>query len=264
MKMLLLAPVAFSGGKPEFHFSRKCSTDPRIMPAPTIVFDLDGTLVDTAPDLIATLNSVLAREGLPPVAFAAARNMVGGGARAMIERGLAAEGLTLGTAEVERLCGQFIEHYAAHIADRSRPFPGVEAALDALIGGGCRLAVCTNKLEWLSFRLLRALGLADRFAAICGADTFGVQKPDAAILHGTVARAGGHPDMAIMVGDAITDIAVARAAGIAVIAVDFGYSEIPIAELAPDRIVSSFERLPAVAFALLAARKDEFPQKVNR
>jgi len=244
------------------------------MAVPTIVFDLDGTLVDTAPDLIATLNTILKREGLPPVAFEAARNMVGGGARHMIERGLAAAPslpspasggrLGWGTADVERLCGQFIDHYAAHIADRSRPFPGVEAALDELARAGCRLAVCTNKLEWLSLRLLGALGLTDRFAAICGADTFGVQKPNAAILHGTVARAGGRSDAAIMVGDAITDIAVARAAGIAVIAVDFGYSETPVAELGPDRIVSSFARLPEVVFALLAARKDEIPHKVNR
>jgi phosphoglycolate phosphatase len=239
------------------------------MAAPTIVFDLDGTLVDTAPDLIATLNTILVREGLPPVAFAAARNMVGGGARHMIERGLAAAPLPspasgAGAIDVERLCGQFIDHYAAHIADQSRPFPGVEAALDALIRGGCRLAVCTNKLEWLALRLLEALGLADRFAAICGADTFGVQKPDPAILHGTVARAGGHSDVAIMVGDAITDIAVARAAGIAVIAVDFGYSETPVAEFAPDRIVGSFDHLPEAVFALLAAQKGEFPKKVNR
>jgi len=244
------------------------------MAVPTIVFDLDGTLVDTAPDLIATLNTILEREGLPPVAFEAARNMVGGGARHMIERGLAAAPslpsrasggvFGWGAADMERLCGQFIDHYAAHIADRSRPFPGVEAALDELARAGCRLAVCTNKLEWLSLRLLGALGLTDRFAAICGADTFGVQKPNAAILHGTVARAGGRSDAAIMVGDAITDIAVARAAGIAVIAVDFGYSETPVAELGPDRIVSSFARLPEVVFALLAARKDEIPHKVNR
>jgi phosphoglycolate phosphatase len=244
------------------------------MAAPTIVFDLDGTLIDSAPDLIATLNTILAREGLPAVDYASARNMVGGGARHMIERGLAAApslpppasggGLGWGTADLERLCGQFIDHYAAHVADQSRPFPGVEAALDEFARAGCRLAVCTNKLEWLALKLLGALGLTDRFAAICGADTFGVQKPDPAILHGTIARAGGHSDAAIMVGDAITDIAVARAAGIPVIAVDFGYSDTPVAELGPDRIVSRFDRLPEVVFALLAVQKDEFSQKVNR
>ncbi len=232
--------------------------------APIVVFDLDGTLVDTAPDLIATLNTILTREGLPPVPYGAARNMVGGGARHMIERGLLAEGLMPKGAEVDRMCTAFIAHYADHIAERSRPFPGVEGALDALGRAGCRLAVCTNKLEWLSLKLLEALRLRDRFAAICGADTFGVAKPDAAILHGTVARAGGSIDQAIMVGDAITDIAVARAAGIAVVAVDFGYSPTPVADLAPDRVVSSFARLPEAVFALLGAQKDGFSQKVKR
>jgi phosphoglycolate phosphatase len=242
------------------------------MAPPTVVFDLDGTLVDTAPDLVATLNTILGQEGLPPIAFAAARNMVGGGARHMLERGLAAapslaaggRGVEWAPADLERLCGRFVAHYADHIADRSRPFPGVEAALDTLAARGCRLAVCTNKLEWLARRLLDALGLTQRFAAICGADTFGVSKPDAAILHGTVARAGGRSDAAIMVGDAVTDVAVARAAGIPVIAVDFGYSEIPVAELGPDRIVSSFAQLPEAALALLAGQKGEFLQKVNR
>src|SRR5438034_8221054 len=159
--------------------------------APTIVFDLDGTLVDTAPDLVATLNTIFAREGLPPVAYERARNLVGGGARAMIERGLKAEGRKLAAAEIDRLFCDFIEHYGAHIADRSRPFVGVETALDELVRRGCRLAVCTNKLEWLSIRLLDALGLAQRFAAICGADTFGVQKPDPEILRRTIGRAGG-------------------------------------------------------------------------
>src|SRR5260221_9413516 len=120
-----------------------------IMAIPTIVFDLAGTLVDTAPDLIATLNTILAREGLPPVAFAAARNMVGGGARSLIERGLAAAGRTPVAADVERMCGQFIDHYAAHIADRSRPFPGAQPALDELARRGYRLAFCTNTLERL-------------------------------------------------------------------------------------------------------------------
>src|SRR5260370_2211005 len=106
------------------------------MAAPTVVFDLDGTLVDSAPDLVATLNTIFAREGLPPVAYEAARNMVGGGARLMIERGLKAEGRMLPAPEVDRLCRDFLQHYAAHIADRSRLFPAVDAALDEIAAHG--------------------------------------------------------------------------------------------------------------------------------
>src|SRR5262245_20326833 len=198
-----------------------------MMAAPTVVFDLDGTLVDTAPDLVATLNVIFAHEGLPPVAYDAARNMVGGGARLMIERGLAAEGRKLAAAEVDRLVRDFIAHYAAHIADHSQPFPGLSAALDELAAAGCRFAVCTNKLEWLSVRLLDALGLSRRFVAICGADTFGMQKPNPELLRRTIARAGGQIDASVMVGDSISDIATARAAGTPVIAVDYGYTETP-------------------------------------
>src|SRR5262245_31327572 len=221
------------------------------MVPPTVVFDLDGTLVDTAPDLVATLNAVFAREGLPPVDYAAARNMVGGGARLMIERGLKAEGRVLATAEVDALVKAFIAHYAEHIADNSRPFPGLTAALDALAAGGCRLAVCTNKLEWLSLRLLEALGLKGRFVAVCGADTFGVQKPNPELLRRTIERAEGQAARAVMVGDSITDIATARAAGVPVVAVDFGYSERPVAELGPNRVISTFDDLPEVVFELL-------------
>jgi phosphoglycolate phosphatase len=219
--------------------------------SPLVVFDLDGTLVDTAPDLVATLNTILAREGLPPVDYDAARNMIGGGARVMLERGLAAAGRILPLAAIDVLTRDFIDHYAAHIADRSRPFPGAEAALDTLAACGFRLAVCTNKLEWLSVRLLDALGLSKRFSAICGADTFGVSKPDPAILLGTVASAGATGDAAVMVGDSLADIATARAAKVPVIAVDFGYTDTPVAALAPDRIVSRFADLPDAVLALL-------------
>ena len=219
----------------------------------TVVFDLDGTLVDTAPDLVATLNAVLARQGLPPLDYAAARNMVGGGARMMIERGLKAEGRVLATAEIDALVKDFIALYAEHIADNSHPFPGVAAALDALAAEGCRLAVCTNKLEWLSLRLLEAVGFTARFVAICGPDTFGVRKPDPEMLRRTIERAGGQAARAVMVGDSITDIAAARAAGVPVIAVDFGYSEQPIAELGANRVISAFEELPGTVWELLGA-----------
>jgi phosphoglycolate phosphatase len=221
------------------------------MPVPLAVFDLDGTLVDTAPDLVATLNVIFAREGLPPVAYDAARNMVGGGARSMIERGLVAEGRKLATPAVDKLVKDFIEHYAAHIADQSRPFPGLETALDELETGGCRLAVCTNKLEWLAVRLLDALGLSKRFVAICGADTFGLQKPNPELLQRTIAHCGGRVEQAVMIGDSISDIAMAKAAGVPVIAVDYGYTETPVGQLGPDRVISAFPDLPSVVFDLL-------------
>lgn len=216
----------------------------------TIVFDLDGTLVDTAPDLISTLNLILAREGLPPVDYDAARRMIGGGARGMIERAVAAEGRDCGKAEIERMFAAFIGHYAEHIADQSRPFPQLEETLRQLTRESRRLAVCTNKLEWLSVRLLDTLNLSRHFVAVCGQDTFGVQKPDPKMLRLTIERAGGSPDRAIMVGDSGTDIRTSRAATVPVIAVDFGYSEVPIATLRPDRIVSSFADLPAAVRAI--------------
>ncbi|MCC6889680.1 MAG: phosphoglycolate phosphatase [Hyphomicrobiales bacterium] len=217
---------------------------------PVIVFDLDGTLVDTAPDLVATLNTILARQDLPPVPYEAARNMVGGGARLMLERGLATAGITPPADVLDGLTSDFISHYAAHIADASRPFAGVEAALDALAGSGCRLAVCTNKLEWLSVRLLDALGLTHRFAVICGADTFGVAKPNPEVLRRTIERAG-KSTAALMVGDSLTDIATARAALVPVVAVDFGYSDTPVADLAPDCVISSFRELPDAVWTLI-------------
>jgi phosphoglycolate phosphatase len=219
--------------------------------APTIIFDLDGTLVDTAPDLIDTLNLILGREGLPPIEYDEARTLIGFGARRMIERGLALSGKSVPAPEVERMFADFITHYGDHLADRSRPFPGLEGALDLLAGHGCRFAVCTNKREGLSVRLLTTLSLAGRFAAICGQDTFGVQKPDPQALLGTLRKARGSLSHAVMVGDSQTDIAVARAARIPVIAVDFGYTEIPVAALGPDRIISHFSELPEAAGALL-------------
>jgi phosphoglycolate phosphatase len=221
----------------------------------TVVFDLDGTLVDTAPDLINALNFVLEREGLAPVPLHSARNMIGAGARKLIERGLELEGRSMGADQVTRLTGDFIDYYAAHIADESRPFEGLENALDDLSARGCRFAVCTNKLEWLSKLLLDRLGLSPRFSAICGADTFGVSKPDPAILRQTIARAGGQLSTAIMVGDAGPDVGVARRAGIPVVGVEFGYTEVPIAELKPDRLIKHMRELPAAVESLTASRR---------
>lgn len=214
------------------------------MSAPTIIFDLDGTLVETAPDLVATLNVVLASEGMAPVPYEIARNYVGGGAKLMIARGIEAEGRTVDDATLDRMFADFIAYYAANVAVHSRPYPGLTEALDLLSERGWRFAVCTNKLEHLSVLLLNELNLTHRFEAICGQDTFGIQKPDPEILRRTIAAAGGDMRQSIMIGDSETDILTARAAGIPVIAVDFGYSEKPVSEYGPDRLISHFAQLP--------------------
>jgi phosphoglycolate phosphatase len=218
--------------------------------APLVVFDLDGTLVDTAPDLIGTLDVIFERHRIPRLPYEEARNMVGGGARKLIDRGLAAEGRRVGPADLDRLVREFITHYAAHIAERSQPFPGLHAALDQLATAGCRLAVCTNKLEWLARRLLDALGLTGRFVVICGGDTFGLQKPHPEVLRRTIASAGaGGPS--VMVGDSMTDVNMARAAKTPVIAVAYGYTEIAPHDLGADRVIETLSDLPDAVFDLI-------------
>jgi phosphoglycolate phosphatase len=224
------------------------------MPAPTIVFDLDGTLIDTAPDLIGTLNVILARHDVAPVAFDEARTMIGAGVKPLLQRALASKGEQRAPEEIDRLFAEYLEIYAAHISDHSRPFPGLEQALDRLAAQRCRLAVCTNKLEWLSVKLLNELNLAARFSAICGQDTFTMRKPDPDMLRLTIARAGGDTGHAVMVGDSMTDVATARAAGIPVVAVDFGYTDTPPAELGADRLISHFDALPAAVLELVSVR----------
>ncbi|HYA74380.1 MAG TPA: HAD-IA family hydrolase [Roseiarcus sp.] len=219
--------------------------------APTLVFDLDGTLAETAGDLIGALNFVLAGEGIEPVPLAAARSLLGAGGRALIARGFKLSGRELAPARLDALFADFLVHYDAHIADESSLFPGVEACLTRCAEAGWRLAVCTNKLERSSHLLLGKLGVADRFAFVCGQDTFGVAKPDPKPLLETIRKVGGDPKRAAMVGDSRTDIETARAAGTPVVAVDFGYTDVPVAELGPDRVISHFDALFEAAQALL-------------
>jgi phosphoglycolate phosphatase len=223
------------------------------LPAPILVFDLDGTLVDTAPDLAQTLNVVLTRHGYERVHYDQARMMIGGGARFMLDRALQSQDANVTSADIDRMFDAFVEHYAANIADASRPFPGLAGALDRLAQDGFIFAVCTNKLEDLSLRLLDALDLTKRFAFICGQDTFGVKKPHPDVLRLTIERAGGSTQDAIMIGDSATDIDTAHGAGIPVIAVDFGYTEIPVTKLNPTRVISHFDALPA---AVAEVRRD--------
>jgi len=218
-----------------------------------IAFDLDGTLVDTAPDLIGTLNWLLMQEGVAPLPLDEARPFIGRGARWMIERGYQAAGVMLEAGRVQPLFDRFIERYNAHIADESRPFPGVVEALEALKARGAKLAVCTNKLTGLSVNLLEALDLARLFDAVVGADAAPAIKPDPRHLEAAIAAAGGSKDRAILVGDAATDAGAARAAGVRLILVSFGYTETPAAELQPDILIHHFDELPGACVRLLGA-----------
>ena len=222
-----------------------------MLPA-TIVFDLDGTLVDTAPDLCAALNHALGVLGRPGVPADDVRHMVGNGARKLLEKGLAATG-AMTPDLVEAGVVPFLAYYADHIADGSRPYPGVEAALDALAAAGSRLAICTNKPIALSKALVSALGWDGRFAANLGFDSVPVPKPDPGHLFAAIAAAGGDPDTTIFVGDSITDTTTARAAGIPVIAVSFGFSDRPVAVLGADLVIDHYDQLLPALQRLMAA-----------
>ena len=217
----------------------------------TIAFDLDGTLVDTAPDLIGVLNQILAEHGLRPVPLASARHLVGGGARRMLQHGFEEAGATVKTDDLPALDHRFVELYRERIARESRPFVGVEAALDQLKADGARFVVCTNKRTDLSLDLLAAVGLLDRFDAVVGPDMVSKCKPDAAHLIEAVERGGGDPRRALMVGDSATDLLSARAACMPVVLVTFGYTETPVEDLRGDMLIDRFGDLPAAVRKLL-------------
>lgn len=218
-----------------------------------LIFDLDGTLVDSNLDLIPALNAATQTCGLPPLSREDVGFVVGSGALAMIEKSFALNNRPLerGGSEHRRLLDLFLLHYEAHIADNTVFFPGVLDALDRLRDDGWELAVCTNKYEHLARQLLSELGQIQRFVAITGGDTFPQKKPDPSHLLKTAELAGVNPANCIMVGDSVNDIAPAKAAGIPVIAVDFGYTDIPVNELGPDLIISHFDQLFGAVSQLL-------------
>lgn len=213
----------------------------------TIAFDLDGTLVETAPDLIAATNHVLAASSLAPMPPELLRPTISFGAVAMIEKGFAHHGVTQTRAEIENHFKRFIAYYTANIAATSHAYPGLEASLDQLTARGAKLAVCTNKQAELSRQLLGDLRLLDRFGALAGRDTFPVCKPHPDHLIGAIRMAGGDPRRAIMVGDSTTDIDTAKAAGIPIVAVTFGYTDVPVDKQSPDAIIDHYDELiPAI------------------
>ena len=211
------------------------------MPDRAVIFDLDGTLVDTAPDLMRATNHVLTGLGRRPVSLDEIRVFVGHGARALITRGLAATGTLPSGFDVEPHYRDFVAYYADNISGGSVIFPGLIALLDRLKGDGVALGVCTNKLEGLSIRLLEALGMLKYFGSVVGPDTLNIAKPDPRPLREAVARLGLVNPLVIMVGDSETDILTARAAGVPTIGVPFGYTPKPLAEYDPDRMIAHFD-----------------------
>ena len=229
------------------------STAARPLAGAVIAFDLDGTLVDTAPDIAVALNAVLHEQRLPALPFAQARLLVGRGARVLIEQGFAAAGAPLQTADTPPLVERFVEIYRTRIADLSRPFDGCVEALDSLASAGAVLTVCTNKRTALSIALLDALDLTRHFTAVIGADSAPAPKPDPRHLLTAIEAAGGFPDRALMVGDSAADVGAARGAGVPSIMVTFGYTEIPVDELGGDYLIEGFGELAPLAGRLLAA-----------
>jgi phosphoglycolate phosphatase len=214
------------------------------MGAPLLVFDLDGPLVDSAPDLLATLDVVLPRHGFEIPADPGLRNGIGLGARHLIEYALKQQSVAIDTPTLDAIHRDFLVHYEANICVGTRLYPGTTALLDRFADAGWAFAVCTNKPERMSRLLLRDLGVADRFAAICGGDTFAQRKPHPAHLLDTIAAAAsGTLENALMVGDSRTDLDTARAAGVPFVGVTFGYTPVPMAALAPDLLIDSFDRL---------------------
>lgn len=223
-----------------------CPTDEvSSLTSPLVIFDLDGTLVDTAPDLIDSLNHTIAAAGLAPVTFNDLTHLVGQGVRVMVQRAFALRNKELPEEDVEPLHERFIAHYREEMPGQSKPYPGVPDALDRLAAEGFSLAVCTNKTSVLAIPLLEKLGLKDRFSIITCGDTFEWRKPDARHILGTIEKAGCDPARSVMVGDSVNDILAAKNAKIPAIGVTFGYTDVPMAELGPDVTIDSFDALDA-------------------
>lgn len=222
-------------------------------PPLTVVFDLDGTLVETAPDLIAALTVALAADGAPPLPYEQGRDLIGAGARALVERGLTAAGRSLDKARVDELHKVFLKHYSAHIADESHPYPGCLETLGRLKARGAKVAVCTNKIESLALQLLDTLSMTKTFDAIVGGDTFPTSKPNPQSLLGAIERAGGDRSRAVMVGDSSTDVDAAKAAGVPVVVMSFGYTVTPPGELGGDTVIDHYDELEAAIDRLVPA-----------
>lgn len=226
-------------------------TDLSTLNGAIVAFDLDGTLVESAPDLVGAVNAILIAEGVKPLNYDEGRRFISRGARWLLQRGFECSGEQEPAARADAIFGRFVSYYGDHIADASLPFPGVIDALKGLKAAGAKLVVCTNKPTELSRSLLTKLDMVDLFDGIVGIDAVTAAKPNPAHLVEAVEAVGGDLARTVMVGDADTDAGAARAAGVPLILVDFGYAEIPAAELAPDILLHRFDGLMSACVTLL-------------
>ncbi|MEM9107097.1 MAG: phosphoglycolate phosphatase [Pseudomonadota bacterium] len=223
------------------------------MHTPLVIFDLDGTLFHTAPDLLDSLNNTISSIGLEAVGFEDMTYLVGSGARAMINKALELHGTSVDDNELERLFDLFLDHYGRSMPGRSALYPGAADAMDRLNEAGMLMGVCTNKTESVALKLLDLTGQLPRFKVVTGGNTFAVRKPDPQHLLQTIEMAGAHPSAAVMIGDSVNDIAAAKDAGIPSIAVPFGYSAEPVETFEPDHIMQHYDELtPQLISRLLA------------
>ena len=230
----------------------------------TIAFDLDGTLIDTAPDLMATANAILEKNGYMPGTEDVLRPVISFGSRAMLQTAIEAQTVTASTfgvggsavmppPDLDGMFADFLSYYRTHIADHSRPFDGAAAVLSDIRARGGKSVVCTNKLEEPTRALFDALALTDQFDFIAGRDTFPVHKPDPGHLIRAIEGGGGDPSRAVMVGDSDVDVMTAKAAGIPVIGVTFGYTPVPVTELGCDAVIDNYAGFFGALTQLIAA-----------
>jgi phosphoglycolate phosphatase len=223
----------------------------------TVIFDLDGTLVDSAPDLADALDTVLVEQGLAPAGLEGTRALIGHGIAALVRGALVQRGCEPGEAEFSAILERFLHIYGEQLSAKTQAYPGAAKVLAELRRAGWRLVVCTNKREAFSRKILEDLGLLSEFDVIAGPDTFGVAKPDPAHLTRTLLQG---PHLAIVVGDSAVDVAAARAAGLPVIAVAWGYARGPADELGADEVADSFEQVPAMVEKLARSNQGTPPE----
>jgi phosphoglycolate phosphatase len=215
-----------------------------MLPFRAIVFDLDGTLVNSVSSIAASLNALLAEEGLPPVDPADVTDMVGDGGKKLLERGFARAGRRLGSGEVDGMFQRYIPMLEDMPPAPGDLYPGVRETLARLEADGLALGVCSNKPYGPSLAALRTVGLLDMFGAVIGGDSLPQRKPDPEPLLACLAKLGAEPDEAVMVGDNANDVGTARAARVPVIAVTYGYPRMPVSALGADLVIDRFDELP--------------------